>query len=673
MTSIFDYHTAFSRNIGWVTPAEQEVLRTKCVAIAGMGGVGGSHLLALTRLGIGSFHLSDMDVFELANFNRQAGANLETIGSPKVETLANMAMDINPTLQVRTFPGGLGASNTREFLTDSDLYLDGLDFFAVEARCRVFALCAQMEIPAVTAAPLGMGAALLNFLPGEMSFEEYFQLDGQPEQEQLLRFFIGLAPAGLQQRYLVDASTIDLAAHKGPSTPMGCELCAGVAATQALKILLGRGKVLAAPHGMQYDAFNNKVAHTWRPGGNRHLLHRLALSIGRRQILNQPHAPQTESSRPEIPGNPIERILDLARWAPSGDNTQPWRFEVLGEDRFLVHGSDTRDWCVYDLDGRASQIAVGALLENIRIAATGEGLSAAFTVREDAPETAPMIEVVLSKHTERPQSEPDPLLPFIRTRVTQRRPFSSRPLREADRERLEAAVGPGYRVLWVEGSESKRKMARLLFQNAHIRLTIPEAYKVHKRIIEWGSRFSRDRIPDQAIGLDPINIKSMRWAMQSWKRVVFLNRFFAGTLMPRVLLDLVPGLKCAAHFVILAESEPSSLQDFMAGGRAMQRFWLTATRVGLQFQPEMTPLIFSRYARLGRPFTEDSQATTNAQRLKESLESLVGQDNLQASIFMGRVGYGRYPSSRSVRFPLSELFLAEDEGSSIESAGRSQD
>ncbi len=673
MTSKFDFSTAFSRNIGWVTPSEQELLGKKTIAIAGMGGVGGSHLLTLTRLGIGSFHLSDLDVFELANFNRQAGASLKTIGTPKVETMVNMALDINPDLEIRTFPKGLNATNTKDFLEETDLYVDGLDFFAVEARQRVFAICAKMEIPAITAAPLGMGAALLNFLPGQMTFEEYFQLVGHAESEQLLRFFVGLAPAGLQQSYLVDPSTIDLAGHKGPSTPMGCEICAGVAATQALKILLGRGKVLAAPHGLQFDAFSNKVAHTWRSGGNRHPLQRLALSIGRRKILNKPYSPQTELPQPEFPKNSIERILDLARWAPSGDNTQPWRFEILGEDRFLVHGSDTRDWCVYDLDGRASQIAIGALLENIHIAATGEGLKVAFTFRDDAPETTPIIEVVLSKDAQHPQPDPDPLLPFIKIRVTQRRPFLSRPLRKAHRERLEAAVGPGYRVVWVEGNKPKRKMARLLFTNAHIRLTIPEAYEVHKRIIEWDSKFSRDRIPDQAIGLDPVNLKSMRWAMESWKRVAFLNRFFAGTLMPRVFLDLVPGLKCAAHFVIVADKEPDSLQDFLVGGRTMQRFLLTAARLGLQYQPEVTPLIFSRYARHNRRFTQNAPATRNAERLKENLDSLIGQQNMVSSIFMGRVGYGKYPASRSVRFPLSELVLKKEATALPEElAGRSQ-
>ena len=51
---MFDYHAAFSRNLGWVTETEQDILRSKRVAIAGLGGVGGSHLLTLTRLGVGN-------------------------------------------------------------------------------------------------------------------------------------------------------------------------------------------------------------------------------------------------------------------------------------------------------------------------------------------------------------------------------------------------------------------------------------------------------------------------------------------------------------------------------------------------------------------------------------------------------------------------------------------
>ena len=71
---MFDYDEAFSRNLGWLTPQEQQRLRGARVAVAGMGGVGGVHVQGLARLGVGALNLTDFDSFELANFNRQAGA-----------------------------------------------------------------------------------------------------------------------------------------------------------------------------------------------------------------------------------------------------------------------------------------------------------------------------------------------------------------------------------------------------------------------------------------------------------------------------------------------------------------------------------------------------------------------------------------------------------------------
>jgi molybdopterin/thiamine biosynthesis adenylyltransferase len=286
-TEPFDYATAFSRTIGWITAAEQTKLRSSRVAIAGLGGVGGSHLLTLTRLGIQSFNLADFDRFGTENFNRQAGAFQSTIGLPKIDVVSRMARDINPNLDINKFPAGVTIDNMEQFLSGVDLYVDGLDFFVLDIRAKLFALCAERGIPALTAAPLGMGAAVLAFLPGQMTFEEYFRLEGKTIDEQLLRFMVGLAPAVLHQAYLVDPSAVDLVNQRGPSTPMACEICAGIAATQALKILLGRGKVPAAPHGMHFDAYRNKLVHTWRPGGNNNPLQRLILSVARRRFMRR--------------------------------------------------------------------------------------------------------------------------------------------------------------------------------------------------------------------------------------------------------------------------------------------------------------------------------------------------------------------------------------------------
>jgi hypothetical protein len=39
---------------------------------------------------------------------------------------------------------------------------------------------------------------------------------------------------------------------------MGCELCAGFAGTEVMKILLKRGHVRAAPRSMHFDAYTNR-------------------------------------------------------------------------------------------------------------------------------------------------------------------------------------------------------------------------------------------------------------------------------------------------------------------------------------------------------------------------------------------------------------------------------
>jgi molybdopterin/thiamine biosynthesis adenylyltransferase len=280
----YSYDEAFSRNVGWLTRDEQAQLRHKRVAIAGLGGVGGVHLLTLCRLGIGKFHLADFDTFDLVNFNRQAGATISTLGKPKLDVMLGQALDINPELELRGFAEGITANNLDDFLQGVDLYIDSLDFFAFEARQRVFAACAEKGIPAITAAPLGMGTAVLCFLPGGMRFDDYFRLDDGAECEKPLRFLMGLAPARLQMGYIADPSTIDLANRKGPSTIMACQLCAGVAATEALKILLQRGSVRSAPKGYHFDAYRNQLALTWRPGGNRNPLQRLFIALAKRKL-----------------------------------------------------------------------------------------------------------------------------------------------------------------------------------------------------------------------------------------------------------------------------------------------------------------------------------------------------------------------------------------------------
>lgn len=282
---LFDYDSAFSRNIGWITEDEQKELRKKTVAIAGMGGVGGIHLLTLVRMGIGNFHIADFDSFEVENFNRQAGAMISTIGNRKVEVLEKMALDINPTLNIKKFNNGVNKENIDDFLDGVDVYADGLDYFAFDSRELVFDRCHKKKIMAITAGPIGFGTALVNFIPGGMSFNDYFGLQQfEDDLSKAILFSLGLTPRFKHSEYLVDKSKIDLKNKKGPSTSMACQLCSGVLGTEVVKFLTGRGKIYAAPHSFQIDAFKNKIYHSWLPRGYRNPIQRFRIWLFKKVI-----------------------------------------------------------------------------------------------------------------------------------------------------------------------------------------------------------------------------------------------------------------------------------------------------------------------------------------------------------------------------------------------------
>lgn len=349
--------------------------------------------------------------------------------------------------------------------------------------------------------------------------------------------------------------------------------------------------------------------------------------------------------------SPLWQVLDLARWAPSGDNTQPWRFEVVDERRFVVHGHDTRDHCVYDLDGHPSQISLGALVETAAVAASAHGLRLHASRRADSPDERPVLDIELIPA---PGVAPSPLLAAIPRRSVQRRPYASTPLAPTQRQALEAALPAGYRLHWLDSPAQRRAAAALMFTSAKIRLTIPEAFEVHRSIIHWGVRYSADRVPSQALGVDPLSAALMKFGLQSWARVRWLNRYCAGTVLPRLQMDWWPALRCAAHVAIVADTAPVSIDDYIAGGRAVQRLWLTATQLGLQHQPEITPLVFSRYAREGRRFTTEPSAVHLAARVARRLDELLGGHCAQA-VWLARIGAAPQATARSERHSLQQL------------------
>ncbi len=103
MNSAFSYQAFTTRNIGFVTEAEQRRLHEATVFVCGTGGMGGACIQALARAGIGRLILADIDSFELSNLNRQVFCFADTIGMPKAEATRDLCLKINPDLNVTVF------------------------------------------------------------------------------------------------------------------------------------------------------------------------------------------------------------------------------------------------------------------------------------------------------------------------------------------------------------------------------------------------------------------------------------------------------------------------------------------------------------------------------------------------------------------------------------------
>ncbi len=103
---MFKYAEFTTRNIGFVTEAEQAKLRGATVFVCGTGGMGGACILGLVRAGVGRLIIADLDEFEVSNLNRQVFAFTQTMERHKAEATAEIARQINPEIEVEVHRGG---------------------------------------------------------------------------------------------------------------------------------------------------------------------------------------------------------------------------------------------------------------------------------------------------------------------------------------------------------------------------------------------------------------------------------------------------------------------------------------------------------------------------------------------------------------------------------------
>ena len=131
-----------------------EELNSKCVAIAGVGAVGGFAAEALARSGVGKIKILDFDTISETNINRQIIATHKTVGRLKTEVMEERLKEINPDIQVEAYPVFLSLENHHLLFDGSDLVLDCID--SLNPKITLLENAYKNGVPIISS----MGAAL---------------------------------------------------------------------------------------------------------------------------------------------------------------------------------------------------------------------------------------------------------------------------------------------------------------------------------------------------------------------------------------------------------------------------------------------------------------------------------------------------------------------------------
>lgn len=653
------YHSAaFARNVGLLDANDLVKLKDATVAVPGLGGVGGAHVISLVRLGIGRFHLADMDVFNPVNVNRQYGAQVPDFGEKKLDAMSKNALNINPYLHIESYPDGVTEENVDAFLDGVDIVVDGLDFFVFDVRRMVFKKALEQGIPVITAGPMGFSSALLVFKPDGMGFDEYFDIqDATPYHDKLLKFALGLSPRPTHVSY-IDMNTVSLEEKRGPSCGSACQLCAALASTEVVRLLLGRNGGTSAPYYVQYDPYKGRLRRGKLRKGNKGRLQQLKFWFFKNHILSRrqrigAQAPSMPKLGQGISSELRDYIIRAGVQAPSGDNVQPWKFGGSA-DVIELHMNREADTCFFNVGQAASLVSCGAVLENMDIAA--RTCSMTPQIEEPSVSDTGQVKVKMSLKPEA-QAYEHFLHDAIWLRSTNRKMYSKRAVSSGVWESVSCSLSclPGVGFKWINKADELNVFSEVVRYSDRLRV---ENRSLHEHLVHM-TRYTQAEAESSGDGLPLKNLEAgiagefflkatRRWAVMKAANDLGLSKAVTAHAADSILKSGGVGYITASG---------TSETAFLEAGRAFQRVWLYFTHLGVQFQPVAAPSLF-RLRQLiegDESFENQSHVSLLSNKVWPRLERLFSGFEGDIPVMFFRVGFAPSVKYGTYRRPLDSF------------------
>lgn len=337
----------------------------------------------------------------------------------------------------------------------------------------------------------------------------------------------------------------------------------------------------------------------------------------------------------------LEALLQAAVLAPSGDNTQPWKFTLDFEARqIVIRLVESRDPSPMNAGQRMSRVAIGAAAENVLRTCRYNQLDAEF----DCDDASCQIRLAGEQSGEL-KIEADPV---IAERVTNRRPYDGRSIGVDVVSVLQQGVKSSHAVSahWITDATERAELGKLIFRADALffgNRVLREAFLKNVRF---------DRPVEEAVD-SGLSLGSLELSAKD------LRAFRALPKLPAWLLKVVQigptfakGNKklvdSASGFCLGTASDDKPLTDIHVG-QMMERAWLALTEQGLAVQPMMSLLVLENVFTHGEESLVRAIGRKALESLRDDFQRFGSRFGKGRPAFLLRFGYASPPTGRCGR------------------------
>lgn len=650
-----------SRNIYKITREERDILGRQKVGVVGLSvGQSVSITMAMER-GFGEIRLADFDLLELTNLNR-IRTGVHNLGLPKVVIVAREIKEIDPFLKVTLFEDGMTEENMDRFFLEGgklDVIVDECDGLDIKILLRHKAKA--LRVPVVMDASdkgtldverfdLEPDRAILHGLIDHLDHTKIKYLKTNEEKIPYLLPMVGLETSSDRLK----ASMVEV----GQSITTWPQLASAVALGGALGADVCRRIALGQYNdsGRYFVDLEEIISDKVKPKDDFYKV--IDYSAPELKLDEMQKAADTAAteihSELTLTDEQVKELATAAGLAPSGGNSQPWKFLYHKEQLFLFHDENQSiSWM--DFQNTASYISLGAAIENLKIKAAGLGLETTINLFPAGSESRLIAAFGFSKAEG--QTYRNELISGVGLRLTNRKKGDQQPIDAAVTAKISKNVSidePNAHLDLVEDRESINEIANIVASVERLRFLHPQGHHdLFTKEIKWPSADGSPIIEGIDIATLELSESDRTGMMVASKPevITLLNKWGGGSAFEKISKGGVAS-SSAIGLISMPEYNPKS---FVIGGEALQRAWITANLNGLSFQPiSGTLFVFDRFNQ-----TNGAGMTANMAKELESLQydlrKIFPALGNNCGIFMFRLSYADEASSRSLKRPLEDI------------------